>query len=265
MNSDEAANRATDALNDSAAEIGERAVAILTESEILERIPVLKLGVAAARIVESIRGQALLKKLDAFVRGLNSVTREQRAEMISRPSEDQEYSETVGEYLIEYIDRLTGRRKALMSAAAFAEFARREIDRPMFYSLTHAVEVVLPNYLRSGRALTEEGPWFHAGPRLKDKDNPMRDRTYRPGVASLVALVAAGLVSSHGGFDGETYELTDVGRTFFEKLRLDLIPYRDVEGFLRGCLSGSGWWLRTIGGFSAASQPVSLRWPSADA
>jgi hypothetical protein len=228
MNSEEAANRATDALNDSAAEIGERAVAILTESEILEHIPVLKLCVAAVRMIDSIRGQALLKKLDTFVRGLNSVTREQRADMISRLSDDREYSETVGEYLIEYLDRLTGRRKALMSAAAFAAFARHEIDRPMLYSLNHAIEVALPNYLRSGRALTEEGPWFEGGPRLKDKDNPMRDRAYRPGVASLVALASAGLVSSHGGFDGETYELTDVGRTFFKNLLLDLIPYDKV-------------------------------------
>lgn len=228
MNSDEAEHRAADALNDAAAEIGERAVAILTESEILEHIPVLKLGVAAIRIAESIRGQALMKKLDAFFRGLSSITREQRAEMISSLSEDREYAETVGEHLIEYLDRLSGRRKALMSAAAFAAFARREFDQPMLYSVNHAIEVVLPNYLRSGRALVEEGPWFQAAPHLADKDNPMMVRAYRPGVASLVALAAAGLISSHGVFDGMRYQLTDVGHTFFEKLRLDLIPYLDV-------------------------------------
>ena len=224
MNSDETQNRATDALNDSAAELGEQAVAILTDMEVLAHIPVLKLGVAAVRIAESIRGQALLKKIDAFVRGMDSVTREQRVEMILRLSEDREYSETVGEYLVEYLDRINGRRKALMSAAAFTAFARREIDRPMLYSLNHAVEMVLPNYLGCARNLVEEGPFFRADHYLKD--DPMKNRAYRPGVASLQALAAAGLVYSQAVFDGTRYDLTDVGRAFIERLRLDLLPYK---------------------------------------
>jgi hypothetical protein len=224
MNSDESERRATDALNDPAAELGEQAVAILTGMEVLAHVPVLKLGVAAVRIIDSIRGQALMKKLDAFVRAMDSVTREQRAEMISRLSEDREYSETVGEHLIEYLDRINGRRKALMSAAAFAAFARLEVDRPMLYSVNHAVEMVLPNYLRSARNLFEEGPFFKAEEYLKD--DPMKNRAYRPGVASLQALAAAGLVYSLAVFDGTRYDLTDVGRVFIDRLRLDLVPYK---------------------------------------
>jgi hypothetical protein len=111
MNADDSERRATDALNDPAAELGEQAVAILTGMEVLAHVPVLKLGVAALRIADSIRGQALLKKIDAFVRGLDLVTREQRAEMVSRLHQDREYSETVGEYLIEYLDRINGQSR----------------------------------------------------------------------------------------------------------------------------------------------------------
>jgi hypothetical protein len=224
MNFDEREQRATDALNDPAAELGEQAIAILTDTELLAHIPVLKLGVAAARIIESIRGQALLKKLDAFVRGMESVTREQRAEMISRLNEDREYSEAVGEHLIEYLDRIDGRRKALMSAAVFAAFARREIDRPMLFSLNHAIEVVMPNYLQSARNLVEEGPFFRADGYLKD--DPTKNRAYRPGIASLQALAAAGLVYSQAVFDGMRYDLTDVGGVFIGSLRLDLVAYK---------------------------------------
>ena len=224
MNSDEREHRATDALNDPAGELGEQAMAILTDMEVLAHIPVLKQGVAAARIIDSIRGQALLKKLDAFVRGLDSVTRAQRVDMISRLSEDREYSETVGEHLIEYLDRIDGRRKALMSAAVFAAFAQREIDRPMLYSLNHAVEIVMLNYLRSARNLVEEGPFFSAEGYLKE--DPTKNRAYRPRIASLQALAAAGLVYSQGVFDGTRYDLTDVGRVFIERLKLDLVAYK---------------------------------------
>ena len=54
----------------------------------------------------------------------------------------------------------------------------------------------------------------------------MKNRAYRPGVASLLALAAAGLVYSQAVFDGTRYDLTDVGREFIERLTLDLVPYK---------------------------------------
>jgi hypothetical protein len=95
----------------------------------------------------------------------------------------------------------------------------------MLYSLNHAIQVVLPNYLRSARNLVEEGPFFRAeDPHVKD--DPMKNRAYRPGVASLLSLAAAGLVYSQAVFDGTRYDLTDVGREFVERLKLDLVPYK---------------------------------------
>jgi hypothetical protein len=135
MSSEEREQRATDALNDSAADIGNEAIAILTSMDVLEHVPIVKFGVAVVRAAQSIRDQLLLKKIQAFIFGMSGTTREQRAHMIERLSTESHYAESVGEHLVELLDRIDGRRKALMCAAVFAAFARREIEGPMLYRL----------------------------------------------------------------------------------------------------------------------------------
>jgi hypothetical protein len=227
MSSEEREQRATDALTDSAAEIGEEAVAILINMDVLEHIPIAKLGVAALRAAQSIRDQLLLRKIQVFLYGMSGTTREQRAEMIERLSEDSHYAESVGEHLIELLDRIDGRRKALMSAAVFAAFARREIERPMHYRLTHAIVALFLPSLREARNLLEEGPFLSG--ESDDAKRRTKDRSYQPEIASLVQLSAAGLVSTKSIWGEMLYDLTDVGRIFIERLRLDLVPYKESD------------------------------------
>jgi hypothetical protein len=227
MSSEEREQRATDALTDSAAEIGEEALAVLTSMDVLEHIPIAKLGVAAMRAAQSIRDQLLLKKIRAFLYGMSGTTLEQRTDMIERLSEDTHYAESVGEHLIELLDRIDGRRKALMSAAVFAAFARCEIERPMLYRLTHAIVAISLLSLRDARNLVEEGPFLPG----ESVDAKMKagNRSHKPEIASLLQLSAAGLVSGQSGWGGINYDLTDVGRIFIERLRLDLIPYKESD------------------------------------
>ena len=227
MSSEEREQRAADALTDSAAEIGEEALAVLTSMDVLEHIPIAKLGVAAMRAAQSIRDQLLLRKIQAFLYGMSGTTREQRAEMIERLNEDSHYAESVGEHLVELLDRVDGRRKALMSAAVFAAFARREIERPMLYRLTHAIVAISLLSLRDARNLLEEGPFLPG----ESVDAKMKagNRSHQPEIASLLQLSAAGLVSGQSGWGGMNYDLTDVGRIFIERLRLDLIPYKESD------------------------------------
>jgi hypothetical protein len=222
--SEEREQEATDALVDDAAEIGEEALAVLTQMEVLEHIPIVKLGVAVAKAARSLRDQALLKKLLTFLRGLSSVTRAERVEMIRRLSEDAPYSESVGEHLIELLDRLDSRRKALMTAAVFAAFARQQINRAMLYRLTHAVESILLIDLPAARNLTEEGYYLIGDSADAAKHN--QGRAFQHSSASLESLSAAGLVHAGSAWGGMSYDLTDVGRAFIDQLRLDLIPYK---------------------------------------
>jgi hypothetical protein len=147
-------------LDDSAAEIGEEAMAVLAGMDVLEHIPIAKLGVAAVRAARSIRDQLLLRKIQAFLHGMSGTTRQQRTDMIDRLSKDAHYAESLGEHLVELLDRIDGRRKALMTAAVFSAFARGEIERPMLYRLTHAIVAVSLINFRDARNLVEEGAFF---------------------------------------------------------------------------------------------------------
>jgi hypothetical protein len=223
VSSEEREQRAIDLLDDSAADIGEEAIAVLTGMDVLEHVPVAKFGVAVFRAAQSVRDHLLLKKIQAFVFGMSGATREQRATMIQRLSTESHYAESVGEHLVEMLDRIDGRRKALMCAAVFAAFARDEIERRMLYRLTHAISVVSLLNLRDARNLWEEGPFL---PNTTDPGNQLKRRSHQPEIASLVQLSAAGMVSGQSVYGGMLYDLTDVGRMFIERLRLDLVPYK---------------------------------------
>jgi hypothetical protein len=225
MSSEEREQRATDALTDSAAEIGEEALAVLTSMDVLEHIPIAKLGVAAIRAAQSVRDQLLLKKIQAFLYGMSGTTRKQRADMIERLGKESHYAESVGEHLVELLDRIDGRRKALMTAAVFSAFARGEIEQLMLYRLTHAIVAVSLIDLRDARNLVEEGPFFWANTEQAKK--APRTRAHDPEISALQQLSAAGLVTVLSVWDGMRYVLTDLGLMFIERLRLDLVPYRE--------------------------------------
>ncbi len=200
-------------------------MAILTSMDVLEHIPIAKLGVAAVRAAQSIRDQILLNKIQAFLHGMSGTTREQRANMIERLSKDSHYAESVGEHLVEHLDRIDGRRKAIMSAAVFSAFARHEIERPMLYRLTHAIVAVSLINLPDARNLVEEGPFFWAN--TEEAKKAPRTRAHDPEIAALQQLSASGLVTVLSVWDGMRYVLTDLGLMFIERLRLDLVPYKE--------------------------------------
>lgn len=192
MSTEERGREATVSLADDAAEIGERALAIITDSAILGHVPIAKWGVSIARCVRSVRDQLLMKKLDVFMRQLSSLPPEKRQEMVRKLQEDRDYSESVGEHLIELLDRINGRRKALMTGGYSRHFADEKISRSTLYRLTHAIEVLNTRDLPTLRNLTEEGP-LTLGPMSSG-------RKFTPDQESLLALATATLVHSFSAF-----------------------------------------------------------------
>jgi hypothetical protein len=144
--------------------------------------------------------------------------------MIRRLADDVPYSESVGEHLIQLLDRLSSRRKAVMVAAVFAAFAQNQIDRPMLYRLCHAIELVQLIDLPVARNLVEEGRYLMGD--SPDAISHNKGRSFQPGAASLQSLSAAGLVLGGSAWGGMSYDLTDVGEAFTQQLRLDLIPFK---------------------------------------
>jgi len=92
---------ATNELNDVAAEIGQSAVSVITSQEILEHVPVLKVGLAVWKMVGSVRDRLLMNKLEIFLRGFSHVAVEERRLMVQRLQDDPIFHEDVGEHLIE--------------------------------------------------------------------------------------------------------------------------------------------------------------------
>jgi hypothetical protein len=208
---------------DDVAEMGGRLIAMLSNSKALEQIPYAKWGVSVFRVIASISDKVLDDRIKAFVQETGrSLSAWEIADTISRLEHSRHYAETVGEHLIEHLDRSEGRRKALMSAAAFVAFAKKAISEEIFYRLTRAIEVVQLRELPTLRNLTEEGPYIQ-------RPGPSH-RKMTPDTESLELLSAANLTRSSAaatfGSNTISWHLTDTG-TIFLDLRLDLIPYKE--------------------------------------
>jgi hypothetical protein len=218
-NSEEREREALTSVVDDLAEMGGKLIEILKGSKALEYVPYAKWGVSVFRVVKSVGDKMLDNKIKAFVQETGRcLSAWEVADTISRLEHNRHYAETVGEHLIEHLDRLEGRRKAFMSAAVFAAFAKKGISEEIFYRLTRAIEVVQLRELPALRNLIEEGPYIlRPGP---------SSRKMTPDVESLELLSAANLTRSRTaatlGASSISWHLTDTGTQFLD-LRLDLI------------------------------------------
>jgi hypothetical protein len=182
--SEQREREAVAAIDDLAAEVAQSAIDIILSEDVLTHLPVVKSAVTAANLVIAIRDRFLLRKLDTFLRRLASVSQEARRNMLRRLEEDPTYTETVGEYLIELLDRLEGQRKAGIAGDAFAAFARETIDLKVLRRLLHAIDRLPAMEIDTVRRFV-----------MSSNNPPERDRI---GSESLQALVNAGLASSVG-------------------------------------------------------------------
>jgi hypothetical protein len=140
MTTDKHGREALIELDDVAVEFGQSAIEAITSEDIFAHLPVFKGILAAVKTVASIRDRLLTKKIETLLRRLADIPREDRLDMIRQLEEDPTHTETVGEHLVELLDRLEGQRKAAIAGDAFAAFARKEIDRKMLRRLLTAVD-----------------------------------------------------------------------------------------------------------------------------
>jgi hypothetical protein len=138
--SDQREREALAVLDDVAAEVGQSAIEVILSEDVLQHLPFVKGLVAVSKSVVSIRDKFLMRKIESFLRSLASIPQETRRDMIRRLEEDPVYTETVGEHLVELLDRLEGRRKAAIIGHALAAFARKEIDLTMLRRLENVTD-----------------------------------------------------------------------------------------------------------------------------
>jgi hypothetical protein len=202
---------ATNELNDVAAQIGQTAISVITSQEILEHVPVLKVGLAVWKMVGSVRDRLLMNKLEIFLRGFAHVAVEERRLMVQRLQDDPILHEDLGEHLIELLDRIDGKRKPAIIASVFAAFAESKIELKMLRRLCSAVER-LPIYeINVVRDLQDYN---------STKNEMAKEPRNIPDRTSLLALVNAGLAEPESFASGIGYELSDTGKAFVD-LELD--------------------------------------------
>jgi hypothetical protein len=113
--------------------------AVLSEDAV-NRIPWVNSIWALGKIGIGIRDRILVGKILKFFAGLDSVSNEDRREMVKRLEEEPSYGRLVGEHLIELLDSVESHRKPSMVSAVFAAYANRTIDVLMLNRLIYAIE-----------------------------------------------------------------------------------------------------------------------------
>ena len=187
MTSEKSEQREREAIavvDDVAAEVAQSAIDIILSIDVLEHLPVVKGLVGAARSVATVRDKFLMRKIETFMRRLATVPQEARRNMLRHLQDDPAYTESVGEHLIELLDRLEGQRKAAIAGDAFAAFARETIDLTTLRRLLNAIDRLPAMEIDTVRRF------------VMSSNNPSE----RDGIdsESLQALANAGLASSVG-------------------------------------------------------------------
>ena len=193
-----------DQLPDAVAAFAQAALQALHVDGLPEHIPVFKTRLAAANVVGSVRDHLLLRKIEGYLHAVAVLPAAERRDMVSRLSADTTFDQNVGEYLIELLDRIDGRRKPAMIGAVFAAYAFEQIGVRELLRLNLAIQSLPALEIDSVRAL-------HGAERL-----------------SAQAIANAGLAELQEMSGRITYELNHTGAKFLE-LELDGInPVRDL-------------------------------------
>jgi hypothetical protein len=218
-------------LIDDTADIGWRIIANLIDPELLRDIPVANWGVSILRAVETVHDRRLARRIGIFMHAVkNGLEPREFKDTISRLEASRHYAESVGEHLLEQLERMDSSRKAQMAAAVLNAFGKKTIDVDTYHRLVHAIDAMQLLDLPTLRNLYEEGPYLTGvrQPTRRDASTTFGVRQFTPRQESLQSLSAAGLVILQGssaiGGSSPAWDLMGLGHRFVD-LRLDLIEY----------------------------------------
>src|SRR5947208_15527036 len=110
---------ATEAATEIAKEYAEIGLDAVLSEGLLKDIPVVNTVVALGKLGISINDRLLIKKLLAFLSNFQTVSAEDRTEMVRKLESDSAYGRKVGEHIIELLDRIESHLKPRMVALVF--------------------------------------------------------------------------------------------------------------------------------------------------
>ena len=172
----------------------------------LKDLPVVSTIVALGKIGVSINNRLLIIKLMKFLGLSQSMSAQERAEMVQKLESDPAYGRKVGEHLIELLDRIESQMKPEMLSLVFKAYAASEVDADMLHRLNHAIERI---------------PHFEI-PNIRVFNDMAPDDRLNFNASSLQTFVNAGLATVGSGFGALVYQPNEVCEKFLS-LGLDKV------------------------------------------
>ncbi|TCJ14715.1 hypothetical protein EZJ19_09025 [Parasulfuritortus cantonensis] len=124
-------------------DLGEIGIDSLSESGVLREVPILKTALALGIAVGSVRDYFFAKKLLGFLRAYAAWTAEERAHLIARLDQDDEFGTRLGERLMDLLARLDDERKPELIAKAMRLYAQGTISAEQLQRVHHAIDRLL--------------------------------------------------------------------------------------------------------------------------
>lgn len=142
----------------------------IIDSELIKKIPIVGTIVSTYKIGTSISDYIFLKKLLHFLNELHKITDSDKEEMLERLNSDEEFSNSVGENLIQIIDKCDDIRKAKIIAKLFNAYVKRGISYTEFYSFSLIINhsylfdlSLLHEYIAEGAQIKDPGKLLGLG------------------------------------------------------------------------------------------------------
>lgn len=123
-----------------ATEVSELGIDAAIEDGLLKDIPVVGTIVSLTKVGFTVRDRLFVRKLVKFLSGLDSVSVDDRRNMVEKLEADPDYGRNAGEHLIEILEKIDTYRKPFMTARAFSAYVSGRIDAKTLHRLNYAIE-----------------------------------------------------------------------------------------------------------------------------
>jgi hypothetical protein len=172
---------------------------VVTDSELVDELPVVSWIVKAGRIGQSIRDQLFVRKLQRFLMALEQIPDNERMAFGEQLNDDSAVRQDLGEQLIIILDRLDELEKADMLARAFRAYIAEDIPYDLFLRIARVID----------RCMIHDLKFAHNFERATDAFANESFDLAASGVIQIVQLPAIRTEDSR-----PMYMLSDFGHTF---------------------------------------------------
>jgi hypothetical protein len=121
-------------------DIGEITLDSFLEDGVIKDLPVIGTVVRLGKTLHSIRDFFFVKKVWAFLKGVNEIPYKQRKAFVDKLKKDEKYEHRAGETITMLLDRYDNLQKPSFMAKLLGAYAQGEIDFSEFLRLSTAID-----------------------------------------------------------------------------------------------------------------------------